>query len=195
MPVMSGVEQAFCRSAPWRGFAGRVVLPWALNGHEVDGDVLEIGAGSGVMAEQALRRFPRVTMTAVDLDPAMVASMQARLAAFPTARAVAADVTDLPFADASFDVVESFLMLHHVIAWRAALREAARVLRAGGRLIGYDLDRTRLAALVHRLDGSPHLLVPAAELRAGIESAGLRVEAFDRGLAGLLARFRAVKAV
>ncbi len=30
MPVMSKVERAFCRSAPWRSFTGRIVLPWVL---------------------------------------------------------------------------------------------------------------------------------------------------------------------
>lgn len=50
MSVMSTVEASFCRSAPWRGFARRVVLPWALRDTEVGPQVLEIGGGSGAMA-------------------------------------------------------------------------------------------------------------------------------------------------
>src|SRR3954463_15021260 len=45
MPTMSRFEATVCRSAPWRLFAGRVVLPWALQGVTPGGDVLEIGAG------------------------------------------------------------------------------------------------------------------------------------------------------
>jgi len=58
MPARSAVEQVFCRSAPWRVFTQRLVLPWALDGRELDGDVLEIGGGGGAMAEQLLGRFP-----------------------------------------------------------------------------------------------------------------------------------------
>ena len=43
MPEMSRFESAFCRGPVWRTFAGRVVLPWALKGHRLHGDVLEIG--------------------------------------------------------------------------------------------------------------------------------------------------------
>jgi hypothetical protein len=47
MPVMSPLQAAICRSAPWRLVARRLVLPWALQGILPTGRVLEIGAGSG----------------------------------------------------------------------------------------------------------------------------------------------------
>src|SRR5262245_754912 len=50
MPAMSPFESAFCRGAGWRAFASRIVLPWALLGQRLDGDVLEIGGGSGAIA-------------------------------------------------------------------------------------------------------------------------------------------------
>src|SRR5438876_163374 len=37
MPAMSPFEAAFCRSAPWRLVARRVVLPWALQGGRLIG--------------------------------------------------------------------------------------------------------------------------------------------------------------
>jgi hypothetical protein len=43
---MSPFQTAFCRSAPWRLFARRVVLRWALQGQRPHGRVLEIGAGT-----------------------------------------------------------------------------------------------------------------------------------------------------
>ena len=72
MPTMSGFQAAFCRSAPWRGFARRVVLPWALQGFGPEGEVLEIGAGSGAMAAELLAAHPALTMTVTDFDVAMV---------------------------------------------------------------------------------------------------------------------------
>ena len=58
MPVMSALEGAFCRSAPWRALARRTVLPWALGGEHLTGDVLEIGGGSGAMADGIAQLFP-----------------------------------------------------------------------------------------------------------------------------------------
>ena len=139
MPVMSVVERTFCRSLPWRAFAERVVLPWALSGEDLHGDVLEIGGGTGAMAAGVIDRFPHLRLTVTDIDPVMVAAARKRLATHREVTVERADVTALPFADGSFDVVTSYLMLHHVVDWRPALTEALRVLRPGGRLVGYDL--------------------------------------------------------
>jgi ubiquinone/menaquinone biosynthesis C-methylase UbiE len=140
MPEMSKVAQLACRSAPWRLFAARVVLPWALQGSELRGDVLEIGCGSGAMAAAVLRRHPHVRLTATDFDRSMVDVAKDRLAAFGSRADVRqADATQLPFADRSFDAVLTFVMLHHVLEWEQAFAEMARVLKPGGRILGYDL--------------------------------------------------------
>jgi SAM-dependent methyltransferase len=191
MPVMSAVEGAFCRSAPWQLCARRTVLPWALDGRELAGDVLEIGGGSGAMADGVARLFPRARLTMTDLDADMVAEARRRLAPHGNVAVEQADVTALPFEDASFDVVTSYLMLHHVIAWRTALAEAARVLRPGGVLVGYDLTDTRLARVVHRLDGSPHELLSASDLGDCLVDAGLAVDSLRLSAGGHLMRFAA----
>lgn len=193
MPVMSAVERAFCRSAPWQAVARRVVLPWALHGYELTGDVLEIGSGNGAMAGGVAATFPAVRLTVTDIDQAMVASALRRLGGRSNITVEQADVTALPFPGASFDAVTSYLMLHHVIAWREALREGARVLRPGGVLLGYDLTDTRAARLTHKIDGSPHLILGPEELRAGLLEVGLKRPVVDPSAAGHLMRFRAEK--
>lgn len=155
MPVMSALERAFCRSAPWGVVARRFVLRWALDGYELTGDALEIGSGSGAMAEGVAATFPTVRLTVTDIDEAMVASARRRLAGRPNVTVEQADVADLAFPSDSFDTVTSYLMLHHVISWREALREGARVLRPGGVFLGYDPTDTRAARLTHKIDGSP----------------------------------------
>ena len=151
---MSWQERVLCRSAPWGWFARTVVLPWALQGEELEGDVLEIGSGSGAVAAALLGRFPRVRLTATDYDPRMVETLRRRLAPFGArARVEQADASALPLCDAGFDAVVSFLMLHHVGRWEDALREAVRVLRPGATLLAYDLVASPLTRGVHRLGG------------------------------------------
>ena len=172
MPVMSAIEGAFCRSAPWRSFSRRAVLPWALDGHNLSGEILEIGAGSGAMTAGLAHDFPDALITATDLDSGMVDSARARLTRFPNVAVEVADVTSLPFATARFDSVASFLMLHHVIDWSDALAEVSRVLKPRGVLLGYDLADTRVARWIHRADRSPHCIIAPDELADGLAVAG-----------------------
>ena len=166
MPAMSKVERAFCMSAPWRVFARRAVLPWALANRTLEGDVLEIGGGSGAMAGAILQRFPSVRLVVTDTDEAMTGFARSRLGEHgERVKVQRADVTQLPFEDATFDAVLSFIMLHHVIEWELGLGEVARVLRPGGVLIGYDLTDSIGARRVHHLDGSPHKLISPNALR------------------------------
>lgn len=191
MPVMSVIEGAFCRSAPWQVFARRTVLPWALDGHRLTGEALEIGGGGGAMADVVARVFAGLRLTVTDIDDAMVASARRRLSGRDNVIVEKADVTALPFGDASFDTVMSYLMLHHVITWREALAEVARVVRPGGIVVGYDITDTRLARATHRLDGSPHLILSADQLRDGLERAGFGEIIVRTSAAGHLMRFRA----
>jgi ubiquinone/menaquinone biosynthesis C-methylase UbiE len=159
MPAMSRFESAFCRGAGWGAFASRLVLPWAAQGERLDGDVLEIGGGSGAMAARLLATRPHVRMTVTDYDTAMVAAARHRLVTFADRATVRqADATQLPFPDDRFDAVLSFIMLHHVIDWEAALGEAIRVLRPGGLLVGYDLVASRPARWLHQAEGARHRL-------------------------------------
>src|SRR5437763_5388992 len=175
MPAMSPFEAAFCRSAPWRLFARRLVLPWALQGIRPQGRVLEIGAGSGAMAAELLAMFDDITMCVTDLDDDMVTAAAERLAPFgDRVECRQADATALPFADASFDTVLSWIMLHHTVEWEKALAECVRVLRPGGHLVGYDVMATRPMRLLQRHDGEEVRMMRLGELRAAL--GGLAVD-------------------
>lgn len=192
MPAMSTVEQAFCRSRSWRWFTRRAIFPWALDGIELHGDVLELGSGSGAMAEELLARFPSIRLTATDVDPAMVDAASRRLMPFGDRVDVRqADATGLPFPDGHFDAVVSFIMLHHTVQWEHAVGEAARVLRPGGHLAGYDVVVSLPARVIHRIDLSPHRLATIAELRTHLGQLPLDHVRVDPALGGLVARFAA----
>ncbi len=191
---MSRLQSAFCRSAPWRGFARRVVLPWALHGFEPAGDVLEIGAGSGAMAAELLAAHPRIRLTVTDFDDAMVAAAAARLSGFgDRSSARQADATALPFPDASFDVVLSWVMLHHTIEWETALAEAVRVLRPGGHLVGYDLLATAPLRLLHPAADPDVRVMGLGGFRDAVGKLPVDQAMITPSLAGFTVRFRLQK--
>ena len=83
-------------------------------------------------------------------------------------------------------------MLHHIIDWERAVAEVARVLRPGGTFVGYDLTRTPLANLFHRLDGSPHRLIVPDDFQDECARNGLTIGLQSR-LLGHVMRFVAHK--
>jgi ubiquinone/menaquinone biosynthesis C-methylase UbiE len=192
MPAMTPLERAMCQSAPWRLFARHVVLPWALGGEVPTGRVLEIGGGSGAMAAELLERYPTTTMVLSDFDQAMVDNAADRLRPYgERVEARQADATALPYDDGSFDTVVSFIMLHHTVEWEKALAEVTRVLRPEGKLIGYDLLRTRPMSRLHHDDGTGHRYMEVDALRRALAELPLDAVSVRRGLGGLLVRFRA----
>ncbi|OBK48311.1 class I SAM-dependent methyltransferase [Mycobacterium sp. 1081908.1] len=191
MPAMSAFERAFCCGAVGR--SGSPVIARELHARRLGRDVLEIGSGAGSVARQVLSKNPELAWVAMDVDPHMTRAAADRLRDFPNASARTADATAMPFPDESFDSVVSCLMLHHIIDWERAVAEVARVLRPGGTFVGYDLVRTPLASLFHRLDGSPHRLIAPADFRVECERNGLAI-ALRPGLLGHVMRFSADKA-
>jgi ubiquinone/menaquinone biosynthesis C-methylase UbiE len=184
---MSRVQSAFCRGAPWQAVARRVVLPWALQGVRPEGDVLEIGAGSGAMAAELLAMHPGARLTVTDFDEQMVTAARVRLGERATTRT--ADATALPFLDGSFDVVLSWVMLHHTVDWEKALAEAVRVLRPGGQLVGYDLLSTAPLRMLHRNDSDRLRLIDLQELRDTLRQLPVEQAVLTPSLAGLVVRF------
>jgi len=187
---MTRFEAVVCRSAPWRAVTRSVVLPWGLQGFVPDGRILEVGAGSGAMAEEVLSSFPATTMTATDFDDAMVEAISTRLARFSDrATARPADATALPFPDGSFDAVLSWVMLHHTVEWEKALTELVRVLRPGGHVVGYDLLSTPPLRLLHRHEGTRLRLMHLRELRTHVATLPVDQAILTPSLAGLVVRF------
>lgn len=187
---MSRFERAFCCGAVGR--SGSPVIARELHARRLGRDVLEIGSGAGSVARQSLSKNPELAWVAMDIDPHMTRAAAARLGGFPNASATTADATAMPFPDESFDSVVSCLMLHHIIDWERAVAEVTRVLRPGGTFVGYDLVRTPLASLFHRLDGSPHRLIAPRDFRLECEKNGLTITLRSRVL-GHIMQFVATK--
>jgi ubiquinone/menaquinone biosynthesis C-methylase UbiE len=145
------------------------------------GDVLEVGAGTGLN----LRHYPGDirSLTVTEPDPAMLRRLQRAVdAAGRPAVALRAPAEDLPFDDASFDTVVATLVLCSVDDQRRALRELRRVLRPAGRLLFFEhvrSDDDKLARRQDRLNWVTRLVSMCdcnrSTLRT-VESSGLVVE-------------------
>lgn len=108
---------------------------------------LDVGCGGGLLAEE----FARLGFTVTGVDPAEPSLATARAHA---ARA-GLDITylpaageDLPFGDATFDLVYCCDVLEHVLDLDTVIAETARVLKPGGIYLYDTINRTRLSRFV-----------------------------------------------
>ncbi|WP_228395219.1 class I SAM-dependent methyltransferase [Modestobacter roseus] len=163
--------------------------------HRLGGDVpggraLELGPGRrGTGLRLALELFGAEQATGVELYPASVAD--ARLALDDLGgrvTVVQGDATALPQDDSSVDAVFGYHVLHHVGPWREVVREAARVLRPGGRFYSCEMtarfidSRPLRAVSRHPADGDRPIPEAIAD---ACRDAGLTVVAQETRLAGL----------
>lgn len=96
--------------------------------------VLEIGCGPGHLWRKNHARLPAARIILADLSAGMLAEARRNLDGASQFAFVVADVQDLPFDAARFDLVIANHMLYHVPDRQRALAELRRVLRPGGRL-------------------------------------------------------------
>ena len=146
---MKTIEARYDASAvAYRTWWEPVLAPTALDlldrlersGGRPAGRVLDVGTGAGLLAIEAVRRWPGVKVTGLDGSAEMLAVAKATagesLGKDARARVswTRGHAERLPFDDGSFDLVVSSFAYQLVPRLSAALAEAFRVLRPGGRL-------------------------------------------------------------
>ena len=108
--------------------------------------LVDLGSGAGVDVLLAARHVgPTGRAIGVDFTPEMVAKARenARAAGLPNVEFHEAPIEAIPLPDATADVVTSNCVVNLSTDKPAVLREARRVLRAGGRLVVSDTLRLR----------------------------------------------------
>jgi ubiquinone/menaquinone biosynthesis C-methylase UbiE len=152
----------------------------------VAGDVLEIGAGTGLNLSIYGHGIASLTLT--EPEPPMLKRLRKRAAELaPTATVLRAPAEDLPFGDATFDVVISTLVLCGVSDQPRALREIHRVLRPNGELRFVEhvrSDNATLARKQDRMNAVNRFVVGCDCNRSTLQSiadAGFEIRQVDRG--------------
>jgi SAM-dependent methyltransferase len=91
--------------------------------------VLDVGCGPGALTSVLVQQIGATSVSAVDPSVTFVAAIQER---FPSVTARSAVAEQLPFDDASFDVVLAQLVVHFMTDPVAGIAEMRRVCRPGG---------------------------------------------------------------
>src|SRR5687767_6439316 len=130
--------------------AGRLIRPGAFDVRGCE-SILDAACGNGRYSLFLLKHAdPDARITAFDLSQKMLARARRRLNSDRVTHA-AADLTRMPYPDASFDAIVCGWVLEHLPDPRPGLRELARVLRPRGRLLLMCTEDTFTGAWCSRL--------------------------------------------
>lgn len=101
--------------------------------------ILDLGAGTGLLAGFARRKFPDAHLTLIDLSDKMIEQARARFAGDDRVEYIVADYTGYPY-DGQYDAVISSLSIHHLTheQKRALFRTVYDLLNEGGTFVNAD---------------------------------------------------------
>lgn len=137
--------------------------------------MLDVAGGTGDIALRLLARAPGARVTVLDLTPAMLARGRDRALDHGVLAGldfVAGDAERLPIASASIDLFTIAFGLRNVARPILALKEAARVLKPGGRFLCLEFSHVTIPGLDRLYDLYSDAMLPAlGRLVAGNEGA------------------------
>lgn len=136
--------------------------------------MLDIGTGTGSLLRLFAPLYVRGIGIDINRDMLAVARANLEKAGISHALVRQGDVSALPVESGSFDLVTIYQVLHFLDEPQLAIREAARVLRPGGRLVivdfaAHDLELLRSKYAHHRLGFTD------AQITGWLEQAGLEL--------------------
>jgi SAM-dependent methyltransferase len=140
VPYTHGHDEQVLRSHRWRTAANSA--GYLLDHLRPGLDLLDVGCGPGTITVDLARRVAPGRVVGVDAAASVVEEARTLAAAGdgPDVAFEVGDLFDLPFPDASFDVVHAHQVLQHVGDPVAGLVELRRVCRPGGLVAARDGD-------------------------------------------------------
>jgi len=118
--------------------------------------LLDLGTGTGDLAQEAVSQFPKAKVTAADFTFEMMrVGQKTRPLKFSTA-----DALRLPFGNSSFDAVISGFLMRNIIDLQKGIEEQFRVLKNDGRIVILDTTRPKKNILSPFIWIHMHLIIP-----------------------------------
>jgi ubiquinone/menaquinone biosynthesis C-methylase UbiE len=149
--------------------------------------ILDVGCGTGLLAEKLLKSSPDVSVVGVDLAPGMIHHAEQRCERFgERAKFMVGDSEHLPFADRTFDAVTCSHSFHHYPNQPAVVAEFSRVLKSKGVLLLADANtdclwgKVLFDGFVNWLEGGVTHCSPS-RFRELLDGAGFDVVAQKKG--------------
>jgi len=138
------------------------------------GLLVDLGTGTGRMLELLRERYRRGL--GIDLSPAMLAYARAKLerTELRHAQVRQGDIYHLPLADQAADAAVMHQVLHFLSDPQRAVREAARVLAPGGRLLIVDFAPHELEYLREQF-AHERLGLAGPQVEQWLADAGLQI--------------------
>jgi ArsR family transcriptional regulator len=121
-------EELFGRSFSMQALLGLLPSGWT---------VADLGCGTGVVVAALASHVARVI--GVDASPEMLRAAADRVGALTNVDLERGQLEALPLADESVDAAVMMLVLHHLSLPQAAIADATRILKPGGRLLVVDM--------------------------------------------------------
>ncbi|MDX1340707.1 MAG: methyltransferase domain-containing protein [Reinekea sp.] len=133
--------------------------------------VLELGCGNGAIWRDLMPRWPSCDLTLTDIADDVLASARETLAPLSSMansiEYIPTDFNNLPFADASYDIVIANHNLYYAQDVSSVLASIARILKPGGMLVCSTIGEDHLHELVSTLRQFSDDLPWGAEAWAG----------------------------
>ncbi|MBT3188590.1 MAG: ubiquinone/menaquinone biosynthesis methyltransferase [Anaerolineae bacterium] len=123
---------------------------------DTNDSLLDLGAGTGDLAREALRQNPTTRALAADFTLNMMRAGKKN----GHLDWSAADALNLPFPDKRFDAIVSGFLMRNVTDVPRALKEQYRALKPGGRIVILDTTKPRKNILTPLINIHLHYLIP-----------------------------------
>jgi len=163
-------------------YLGRLTTP--------DADVLEVGCGNGAATRLIMQHVRPARLVGIDTSPVFVTMAGEAFAGQPGVSFAVGDAAATEQPSLSFDLVIAHTVYSHLLDPQAALSEAYRVLKPGGRLAIFDGDfasltvalfdddplQSAVTTVLRHMVHAPHIV---RQLPAMITAAGFIVESLE----------------